>query len=1072
MAENTLVSDSSSELSNALHEEVDIRREQAKWDSYYSSLPLVDEDDATRQFNDAFADIISELLQTGGSVLEAGCGGGWQSLAVARRGQHQVSLLDFSKEALNYAKRLFDREKLEAQFIHEDVFGPPESRHDLVFNAGVLEHYTLDEQVTFIRAMAGRSRRFVLVLVPNRLCYWYWMWRIQRASHSDWPFGKEVPTSDLSEAFESAGLKFLGHAFLGDSWTEGMIETMKGIDREMKDQLVAVHRSKVVPQAQKGYLVAALGSVRKDDRVESKKWSISSFKESFSQAELTAAIADSLALRLSADKRLAEIEPERQLLQRERQEIERWRAEVARYKAERDTAIKLAERAYDLERIAQRATHSEAIYREQVWRLEERRRRAIPAFFDFSWASLRTCSLPLPDVIREPLKALFYKILGVLRPNSGRYLQYLQWERYRAAMAAGSKREVEFNEEGFTNGPSAYDVFVFPVIDWEFRHQRPQQIALQFARRGHRVFYFRTTFASNERYEPTAHEVAPGVFTISLPCTGRPPVIYSETLTPAQLESVLRGIEFLRARLRVGAVVSVVDHPFWTPVCERMTNHRIVYDCMDHHAGFSNNNDNVLGEESRLMKAAHLVIASSARLFELVKTEAKEALLVRNAAEYEHFCTAPAKLAFEKKRPVIGYYGAISEWFDAPLVAHAARAMPECDFVLVGSTFGADLSALDGLPNVRMFGEVPYTELPGYLYGFDVCMIPFQVNELTLATNPVKVYEYLSAGKPVVAVELPELAMMKQVIHTTRDSEEFVDALRAGPDDTAEDRIEARRAFARENTWARRGEVIHGSIDELCPRVSVIVLTHNQIEFTRRCLHSLERFTNYPNWELIVIDNGSTDGTPGFLKEYAATRPYVRLTLNEKNTGFAAGNNLGARQATGEFLVFLNNDTYVTAGWIGDLLSHFNEDEKLGLLNPVTNNIGNEAKIDLFYDSMPQMAAAARDYTALHPRERLILTGAAFFCVMMRKQVWKDVGELDENYGIGFFEDDDYSMRARKMGYLLACAEDVFVHHHLSASFNTMADDRRKELFERNKKYFESKWGPWQPHQYRRRPPV
>lgn len=87
---------------------------------------------------------------------------------------------------------------------------------------------------------------------------------------------------------------------------------------------------------------------------------------------------------------------------------------------------------------------------------------------------------------------------------------------------------------------------------------------------------------------------------------------------------------------------------------------------------------------------------------------------------------------------------------------------------------------------------------------------------------------------------------------------------------------------------------------------------------------------------------------------------------------------------------------------------------------------------------------------------------------MLRRRVWEDIGELDEKYGMGFFEDDDYSMRAKKKGYSLACAEDVFVHHHLSASFNTMADERRRELFERNKRYFESKWGPWQPHKYRK----
>ncbi|OWY70681.1 hypothetical protein B7486_13810 [cyanobacterium TDX16] len=1066
MTENTMVPETRKKVGQTAPDQSDIELEQAKWDSYYASLPLVDEDAATRQFNDAFAGMITELLPSGGSVLEAGCGGGWQSLAIARAGVHRVSLLDFSQEALNYAKRLFDREHLSADFVQGDVFAPAKGEYDLVFNAGVLEHYTFDEQVAFIRAMAQRSGRFVLAMVPNRLCYWYWLWRIQRASKADWPFGKEVPMADLAAAFEAAGLKFLGHAFLGESWTEGMIENMTGIDQTLKSQILAVHRTKVVSQVQRGYLVAALGSVQKDDRVASASWSLNSFQESFSQSEFTAAIADSLALRLAADQQLAEIEPERVAIRRERAEMVFVRDELTQVRQDRDRAVQLASRSAELQLLAQRAAHSEAIYREQMRQLEARRRRPLSAFVDFAWALARFFSFLLPRPAREPCKAIFYKVLGRLQPQSGRYLRYLEWRRHLDAINSATIVEAEPDLAG--GGPKPYDVFVFPVIDWEFRHQRPQQLALQFAERGHRVYYFRTTFSSSEAYEPVVRLVAPNVFTVSLPCTGKPPVIYSESLDPAQLDSVVSGIELLRTRFSIGAAVSVVDHPFWAPVCGRLTNHRVVYDCMDHHAGFSNNNSNVLSQESRLLSSADLVVASSAKLFDMVKASSANPLLVRNAGQYEHFCAPPAKLVFEKTRPVIGYYGAISEWFDAALVAQAARQMPECDFVLVGSTYGANLSPLKDLPNVRMFGEVPYTDLPGYLHGFDVCMIPFQVNELTLATNPVKVYEYLSAGKPVVSIDLPELALMKDVIETAATAETFIAGLRKALTDNAPERVEARRAFARENTWAKRGEVLDTALDALFPKVSVIVLTYNQLEFTQRCLASLERFTKYPNWELILIDNASRDGTPRFLEDFARDRSYVRLTLNQTNVGFAAGNNQGASQAKGEFLVFLNNDTYVTSGWLADMLVHFGAVPNLGLLNPVTNNIGNEAKIDLEYTTMSEMAVAAKAYTSKNAKLRLALTGAAFFCVMLRKRVWEDIGELDEKYGMGFFEDDDYSMRAKKKGYSLACAEDVFVHHHLSASFNKMADERRKELFERNKRYFESKWGTWQPHKYRK----
>ncbi len=93
----------------------------------------------------------------------------------------------------------------------------------------------------------------------------------------------------------------------------------------------------------------------------------------------------------------------------------------------------------------------------------------------------------------------------------------------------------------------------------------------------------------------------------------------------------------------------------------------------------------------------------------------------------------------------------------------------------------------------------------------------------------------------------------------------------------------------------------------------------------------------------------------------------------------------------------------------------------------------------------------------------------AFFCVAIPRDVYAAVGGLDTNYGQGFFEDDDYCQRVRALGRRIVCAEDVFVHHELSASFDRIDQNARRELFERNRAYYESKWGPWQHHAYRDR---
>ncbi|RMF73929.1 MAG: class I SAM-dependent methyltransferase, partial [Planctomycetota bacterium] len=195
---------------------VDREREREKWDAVYQDFDAtVAESDAVEQFNAQFAELVCELLPKGGRVLEAGCGGASQSLALARTGRFDVAVMDFSENALKAAQARFAQAQLPATFELGDVYEPGEPQYDLVFNAGVLEHYTLKQQAAFLRGMATRSKRYVLALAPNRLCYWYWLWRIQKTGVHEWPYGKEAPVADLSEAFTAAGLHFQGQAFVG-----------------------------------------------------------------------------------------------------------------------------------------------------------------------------------------------------------------------------------------------------------------------------------------------------------------------------------------------------------------------------------------------------------------------------------------------------------------------------------------------------------------------------------------------------------------------------------------------------------------------------------------------------------------------------------------------------------------------------------------------------------------------------------------------------------------------------------------------------------------------------------------
>src|SRR5260370_23030162 len=167
--------------------------EKEKWNAYYASLGVPEEDEITQRFNAEFCGHIDDLLPAGGRVLEAGCGGGWQSLALARSGRFQSTLLDFSPVALSYAAGVFAHAGLHADCVTADLLTLGVPGYDLVLNAGVLEHYPLEEQAALLRGMASRRPGYVLVLIPNGRFYWNWVWRLAPASPRPRPCGTHHP---------------------------------------------------------------------------------------------------------------------------------------------------------------------------------------------------------------------------------------------------------------------------------------------------------------------------------------------------------------------------------------------------------------------------------------------------------------------------------------------------------------------------------------------------------------------------------------------------------------------------------------------------------------------------------------------------------------------------------------------------------------------------------------------------------------------------------------------------------------------------------------------------------------
>jgi GT2 family glycosyltransferase len=615
------------------------------------------------------------------------------------------------------------------------------------------------------------------------------------------------------------------------------------------------------------------------------------------------------------------------------------------------------------------------------------------------------------------------------------------------------------------------DIVCFSIIDWSFRYQRPQHVMSQFAARGHRVYYIRLSqFLPADAFPGfQIREIKPNVFEVTL-AAQKSPDIYGEVIDGVNLEAILNSLNELRRDQCMNEVLGYVMIASWGAVAleaRARWNWPILYDCMDEWENFPGIKRPIIDMEHRLVRNCDQLVVTAQRLHDKWRHTHRPTVLARNAADfafYEEHCH-PNDLLADVQHPVVGYYGAIADWFDLELMEYVAVKRPQCTFVLLGGVFDVDVSRLRALPNVCLLGQKPYASMPRYLYHFDACLIPFKINPITEATDPVKLYEYLCAGKPVVSVALPEVEPYRDYVYIAHNADEFVSQLDAALAENNLDLMTRRRELARQHTWDERWQRIAAAIATCRPRASIIVVTYNNLVFTRLCLESILRNTEYANYEIIVVDNHSTDGTPTYLRHLATRHPHVTPIFNEENYGFARANNQGIARAKGEYLVLLNNDTVVPPGWLSRLLRHL-RDPEIGIVGPVSNFVGNEARIGVNYKTWDQMEAFAAKYTWSRDGQVADIHMLAMYCVALRRETYQRVGPLDERFGIGMFEDDDYSLRVRRSGLWVICALDVFVHHFGESSFGKLVKSGQyKKLFEINRRHYEAKWNvKWVPH--------
>jgi uncharacterized SAM-binding protein YcdF (DUF218 family)/glycosyltransferase involved in cell wall biosynthesis len=385
-------------------------------------------------------------------------------------------------------------------------------------------------------------------------------------------------------------------------------------------------------------------------------------------------------------------------------------------------------------------------------------------------------------------------------------------------------------------GPS--DILCISSIDWDFIWQGHQEIMSTLAADGHRVLFLENTGVRSLKVGDLPRvrqrirnwwrgtkgfrEERPNLF------------VYSPIVLPAPYSVIARWINrwlLLRALRRWTRVTGFYRPVVWTflptPLALDLI-HEIdplltVYYCIDDLASSSPGARRIVASEERLFREADLVFVTSERLRQRAAKYSSRVHLFPFGVNFDQFDrvrtegnTDPEDLR-SLKRPIVGYVGGLHQWVDQRLVADVAARVPEATFAFVGPA-QTDISALERCPNVRLLGQRQHPDVPRYVKGFDVGIVPYRLAEYTANVYPTKLNEYLVMGIPVVATDLPEIRRFNQehggVVAVAADADAFAAEVRRALNDSTPSEVERRVSVAHSNSWQRRIAAMSGLIDQ------------------------------------------------------------------------------------------------------------------------------------------------------------------------------------------------------------------------------------------------------------------
>ena len=407
----------------------------------------------------------------------------------------------------------------------------------------------------------------------------------------------------------------------------------------------------------------------------------------------------------------------------------------------------------------------------------------------------------------------------------------------------------------------------------------------------------------------------------------------------------------------------------------------------------------------------------------------------------------PEDLKFGKRKTLL-YFGSLwGEWFDWEKVLYIAENCKDVAINLIGDYSGIKDKMKQMPNNIHFLGLKPQTDLPAYLHHCDIALLPFKNCEIGKYVSPLKIFEYIAMNKKVLAGNLDDIQNYPNV-YASDDKEDWLDYL------NREDELVSSDEFIAKNNWySRCAEIIEYFDKENCrkdSKISVIVLNYNNKKVIERCVRTLFNHNRRYDYEIIVVDNGSTDGSYELLEEKYSDR--IKLLKNSVN-GCSSGRNLGAANAEGEYLFFLDSDQWIISDyWLDSAIDLIENNVNIGA---VSWNAG--------WFEEGKTSGPIVEYMIDRGVESPIVwyrTDIAYLAtsgMLMRADIFKAVDGFDESYDPTCFEDTDLSLKIRDYGYELAYCPYMSVMHlpHQTTQSGSAA---HTQLMEKNGKYFWNKW--------------